>query len=138
MPQQYRPQSGPVGESFNGDYAAFDFFAAAFFPGTFFSVVFLEDFSRSSWISSLMVFSIRSAVRVVEAPFALDFFLIGSSDFLESRARKRSTRPAVSTSFCFPVKRGWQLEQISTLISDWVDPVSQVFPHTQVTLALGW
>src|SRR5262249_49592581 len=31
--------------------------------------------------------------------------------------RKRSTRPAVSTSFCLPVKNGWQLEQISTLIS---------------------
>lgn len=28
---------------------------------------------------------------------------------------KRSTRPAVSTSFCLPVKKGWQLEQISTL-----------------------
>ena len=28
--------------------------------------------------------------------------------------RKRSTRPAVSTSFCLPVKNGWQAEQIST------------------------
>ena len=27
--------------------------------------------------------------------------------------RKRSTRPAVSTSFCLPVKKGWQLAQIS-------------------------
>jgi hypothetical protein len=27
---------------------------------------------------------------------------------------KRSTRPAVSMSFCLPVKNGWQLEQIST------------------------
>jgi hypothetical protein len=27
---------------------------------------------------------------------------------------KRSTRPAVSTSFCLPVKKGWQFEQIST------------------------
>src|SRR4029077_968470 len=27
---------------------------------------------------------------------------------------KRSTRPAVSSSFCLPVKKGWQLEQIST------------------------
>jgi hypothetical protein len=26
----------------------------------------------------------------------------------------RSTRPAVSTSFCLPVKNGWQFEQIST------------------------
>jgi hypothetical protein len=28
--------------------------------------------------------------------------------------RNRSTRPAVSTSLCLPVKNGWQLEQIST------------------------
>src|SRR6516225_544448 len=28
----------------------------------------------------------------------------------------RSTRPAVSTSFCLPVKKGWQFEQISTRI----------------------
>ncbi len=27
---------------------------------------------------------------------------------------KRSTRPAVSISFCLPVKKGWQFEQIST------------------------
>jgi hypothetical protein len=27
--------------------------------------------------------------------------------------RKRSTRPAVSTSFCFPVKKGWQTLQMS-------------------------
>jgi hypothetical protein len=26
----------------------------------------------------------------------------------------RSTRPAVSTNFCFPVKNGWQALQIST------------------------
>jgi len=26
---------------------------------------------------------------------------------------KRSTRPVVSTNFCLPVKKGWQLEHIS-------------------------
>src|SRR5690554_5656109 len=31
--------------------------------------------------------------------------------------RNRSTRPAVSTSFCRPVKNGWQTEQISTRMS---------------------
>ena len=31
--------------------------------------------------------------------------------------------PAVSTSFCFPVKNGWQLEQISILKSFFVDLV---------------
>src|SRR5262247_969773 len=35
----------------------------------------------------------------------------------------RSTRPSVSTIFCVPVKNGWQLEQISTLISPTVDLV---------------
>ena len=30
---------------------------------------------------------------------------------------KRSTRPAVSINFCLPVKKGWQLEQISTRTS---------------------
>jgi len=36
------------------------------------------------------------------------------SFFLEYFFWKRSTRPAVSTSFCLPVKNGWQFEQIST------------------------
>src|SRR6266496_1108381 len=33
--------------------------------------------------------------------------------------RNLSTRPAVSTSFCLPVKNGWQFEQIST----WMSPL---------------
>jgi hypothetical protein len=36
------------------------------------------------------------------------------SFFLPYFLWKRSTRPAVSTSFCLPVKNGWQFEQIST------------------------
>ena len=38
---------------------------------------------------------------------------------------KRSTRPAVSISFCLPVKNGWQFEQISTRIRSplWVERV---------------
>jgi hypothetical protein len=35
----------------------------------------------------------------------------------------RSTRPSVSTIFCVPVKNGWQLEQMSTLMSPTVDLV---------------
>src|SRR5882757_8784274 len=43
--------------------------------------------------------------------------------------RKRSTRPAVSTSFCLPVKNGWQAEQISTWMSPlWVERVSNPVP----------
>src|SRR5579859_2098752 len=48
--------------------------------------------------------------------------------------RKRSTRPAVSTSFCLPVKKGWQFEQISTLMLPLcVECVVNVFPQAQCT-----
>src|SRR5690242_12820056 len=64
-----------------------------------------------------------------------------ASDFAYFR-RKRSTRPAVSTSFCLPVKNGWQFEQISRLMAPlWVDRVVNVFPHAQCTRTssyLGW
>src|ERR1035438_9410625 len=44
------------------------------------------------------------------------------ASFLAYLRRKRSTRPAVSMSFCLPVKKGWQAEQISTLMSPlWLD-----------------
>jgi hypothetical protein len=56
--------------------------------------------------------------------------------------RKRSTRPAVSTSFCLPVKNGWQFEQISRLMAPlWVDRVVNALPHAQctfVSLYAGW
>ena len=45
---------------------------------------------------------------------------------------KRSTRPAESTSFCLPVKKGWQAEQISTFRSPSVDRVSNALPQMQV------
>src|SRR5882762_2988020 len=49
---------------------------------------------------------------------------------------KRSTRPAVSRSFCFPVKKGWQLEQISTFNRSpfMVERVWKLFPHAQWTV----
>ena len=48
---------------------------------------------------------------------------------------KRSTRPSVSTSFWRPVKKGWQLEQISTRMSPlWVERVLKVLPQAQTTL----
>jgi hypothetical protein len=55
--------------------------------------------------------------------------------------RNRSTRPAVSTSFCLPVKNGWQLEQMSVWISGCVDRVWNVFPHAHRTVVVaytGW
>jgi hypothetical protein len=35
-------------------------------------------------------------------------------------------------SFCFPVKKGWHLEQTSTRISGLVDRVRMTSPHAQV------
>jgi hypothetical protein len=55
--------------------------------------------------------------------------------------RKRSTRPAVSTNFCFPVKNGWQTLQMSVWISAIVERVWNVFPHAHFTVAVaysGW
>src|SRR5215217_2817919 len=53
----------------------------------------------------------------------------------------RSTRPAVSTNFCLPVKNGWQLLQMSTVSFFCVLRVSNVFPQAQCTVQvwyLGW
>lgn len=47
---------------------------------------------------------------------------------------KRSMRPSVSISLALPVKKGWQLEQISTLISSLVARVSMTLPQAQLTL----
>jgi hypothetical protein len=52
--------------------------------------------------------------------------------------RKRSTRPAVSTSFCFPVKNGWQTLQMSVWISAMVERVWNVFPHAHFTVAVAY
>src|SRR5690606_41860616 len=49
--------------------------------------------------------------------------------------RNRSTRPAVSTTFCLPVKNGWQTEQISTWMLFSVLRVWNVFPHAHSTVA---
>ena len=43
----------------------------------------------------------------------------------------RSTRPAVSTNFCLPVKNGWQFAQMSTVNLAWVLRVVNVFPQAQ-------
>src|SRR3989344_8286408 len=47
----------------------------------------------------------------------------------------RSTLPIVSTNLISPVKNGWHLEQMSTLIAAFVDTTINVFPHAQVTVA---
>jgi hypothetical protein len=50
--------------------------------------------------------------------------------------RKRSMRPAVSMSFCLPVKNGWQFEQMSVWITGTVERVSNVLPHAHWTVAV--
>ncbi len=58
------------------------------------------------------------------------FFFAGLFAYLRW---KRSTRPAVSTSFCLPVKSGWQFEHISTRIRSPlnVERVLNVLPQAQ-------
>src|SRR5581483_1100037 len=51
---------------------------------------------------------------------------------------KRSTRPAVSTSFCLPVKNGWHAAQISTWIWGTVERVSTTLPQAQTMLAFSY
>src|SRR5215469_8837996 len=65
-----------------------------------------------------------------------DYFLPAAAGTLAYFFWKRSTRPAVSTSFCLPVKNGWQLEQISTrsILPLMVERVWKVFPQAQWTV----
>ena len=50
------------------------------------------------------------------------------------RFLKRSTRPAVSISFCLPVKNGWHALQISRRSSFFVEWVSKVLPQAQTAV----
>jgi len=52
--------------------------------------------------------------------------------------RNRSTRPAVSMSFCFPVKNGWQALQMSVWISATVERVWNVLPQAHFTVAVAY
>jgi hypothetical protein len=66
-------------------------------------------------------------------------YFFGAAAFAAASAYffvNRSTRPAVSISFCLPVKNGWQFEQISTRnVSPFmVDRVGNELPHAQCTL----
>jgi hypothetical protein len=90
------------------------------------------DRSRDPWIRTARYAS-ASTGSSVAAPVALRP--------LPYLARNFSTRPAVSTSFWRPVKNGWQLEQISTWISETVDRVSMTLPQAHMMRASrysGW
>src|SRR5437879_262468 len=65
---------------------------------------------------------------------SLNYFAAGLSPGFAYLRRKRSTRPAVSTNFCLPVKKGWHAEQISTEMSPLcVERVVKLLPHAQCT-----
>ena len=73
-----------------------------------------------------------AAAEAIVLPRCLRGYFAAGVAFSAYLRRKRSTRPAVSTRRCLPVKNGWQLEQISTLILPlWVERVSKVFPQEQ-------
>ena len=83
----------------------------------------MEKKDSQEWLSQKLAYLYFLAELALAAASA--YFLV-----------KRSTRPAVSTSFCLPVKKGWQLEQISTrsmspLI---VERVWNVWPQAQCTV----
>jgi hypothetical protein len=67
----------------------------------------------------------EAVAQAQTAAFRLNFWL------------KRSTRPAVSSSFCLPVKNGWQLEHTSRWIASRTDRVWNVFPHAQCTVVVA-
>src|SRR5215472_7591393 len=49
-----------------------------------------------------------------------------------------STRPVVSTYFILPVKKGWQAEQISTVMFLRVLRVTNLLPQPQVTVVSSY
>src|SRR5258707_14946505 len=71
-----------------------------------------------------------------------NYFVAGSSAFLRLSQLyffwNFSTRPVVSTNFILPVKKGWQAEQISTVIFFFVLRVLNLFPQPQVTVASSY
>src|SRR5205807_9744000 len=71
----------------------------------------------------------RAAAGVAFLAFAAFFRL--SEVWAPNFFVNRSTRPSVSISFCRPVKKGWQFEQISRCSSGLVERVFHVAPHAQ-------
>ena len=57
---------------------------------------------------------------------------------LACRALNLSMRPATSSIFSCPVKKGWHCEQISTSITGLVEPTVKAAPQEQVTFAFAW
>ena len=80
-------------------------------------------------------------MAVPRKPVLTLLYFLAAEDFAAASAYflvKRSTRPAVSTSFCLPVKKGWQFEQISTfsLSPLMVERVVKLWPQAQCTVTV--
>ena len=69
--------------------------------------------------------------KAFSLPIKTAFYL---ASFIPYFFLKRSTRPAVSISFCLPVKNGWHSEHMPMLISGFVERVLMTFPHAHVIL----
>ncbi len=94
-----------------------------------------EPFAAAAGVLAASACALAAAASAFS--FALDFLLVTVPYLLMNF----STRPSVSTNFWLPVKNGWQAEQISTCSFSRVEPVVNVLPHEQVTVAtnhLGW
>jgi len=71
-------------------------------------------------------------------------FAVLANDFVVSHyflafarlALNFSTLPAVSINFFLPVKKGWQLLQISTSIFSLAEPAIILFPQAHLIIAL--
>src|SRR6516225_5184162 len=63
------------------------------------------------------------------------FFLTAAAAWaawvLARRCWNLSTRPAVSTNFCWPVKKGWHALQIPTIMTGLVERVLTTLPQAQ-------
>ena len=83
-------------------------------------------------VPPLFTESLAASYLFAAAVFEASTLAAASAYFLV----KRSTRPAVSISFCLPVKKGWQLEQISTLSMSplMVERVEKLWPQAQWTV----
>jgi hypothetical protein len=93
--------------------------------------------TERSRVEQLVLELLRPPQRLVEAVAEAQAVASGFAYFW----RKRSTRPAVSISFCLPVKNGWQLLQMSVLSVGSVERVWKTLPQAHFTVAVwysGW
>jgi hypothetical protein len=104
--------------------------ASAFFSSVFSAF----SFFALGAFAALGSFALTSGFGAAAAAASASFFAAMPAEYF---LLKRSMRPAVSISFCLPVKNGWQAEQMSRCSSVAVERVSQLLPQAQSTLVVG-